>query len=426
MTILVLAYSISPIRGSEYSVGWNYVKEMSRYHNLIVLYGLAGSHLGDLQEIEGSELCKNLEAVEFIPVRPSRLARLLNTPNRNGVLVYSFYLAYRVWHWQAYQKALKLIGDRKIDLIHYLCPIGFREPGYLWKIDRPYIWGPIGGIKNRPIGIIINRNLVMGLKALLRNAVNTLQFRFSKRLRQALRRCDLLLVATSEMKQLLKTIHGVDAITLPENAITGEMLSQQRIVSLSTEETLNIIWVGTIDERKSLDILLSALARIGSKNWHLDVVGKGPLQSKLQALARKCAISDRVTWVGHLPREEVEKHYRKAHVHVITSMAEANTTVIWEAMSFGVPTITLDHCGMHDTVCDTCGIKIPVRTISEITHELASAINDILDNPSRIESLSHGVKACSFQYSWNRRCSDWQRIYRMAIEKWSSNKVEAN
>ena len=50
--ILVLAYAISPTRGSEYSVAWNYVTRMSKYHKLTVLYGCSGSHIGDCKEME--------------------------------------------------------------------------------------------------------------------------------------------------------------------------------------------------------------------------------------------------------------------------------------------------------------------------------------------------------------------------------------
>ena len=42
MNILVLAAFISPTKGSEYSVAWNYVKHMSKYNNLTVVYGASG------------------------------------------------------------------------------------------------------------------------------------------------------------------------------------------------------------------------------------------------------------------------------------------------------------------------------------------------------------------------------------------------
>ena len=28
--------------------------------------------------------------------------------------------------------------------------VGYREPGYLWKIEKPFVWGPIGGLENSP------------------------------------------------------------------------------------------------------------------------------------------------------------------------------------------------------------------------------------------------------------------------------------
>ena len=50
--ILVLAAFISPTKGSEYSVAWNYVKHMAKYNNLTVVYGASGDVLGDCSEME--------------------------------------------------------------------------------------------------------------------------------------------------------------------------------------------------------------------------------------------------------------------------------------------------------------------------------------------------------------------------------------
>ncbi len=36
--ILVLAYMLSPYKGSEYSVAWNYVSYMSKQNDLVVLF----------------------------------------------------------------------------------------------------------------------------------------------------------------------------------------------------------------------------------------------------------------------------------------------------------------------------------------------------------------------------------------------------
>lgn len=38
-TVLLITYDISPYRGSEASVSWNYVNNMQHSNELIVLYG---------------------------------------------------------------------------------------------------------------------------------------------------------------------------------------------------------------------------------------------------------------------------------------------------------------------------------------------------------------------------------------------------
>ena len=64
--ILVLAYQLSPTKGSEYSVAWNYVIRMSKYNRLTVLYGASGEHLGDCSEMEEFAQTNILPNVTFI------------------------------------------------------------------------------------------------------------------------------------------------------------------------------------------------------------------------------------------------------------------------------------------------------------------------------------------------------------------------
>lgn len=418
-TILVLAYSISPIRGSEYSVGWNYIREMSQDHNLIVLYGSAGEHMGDLDEVAKSPICQDLPNVQWVPVIPSGFTYWLNSFNRKGILIYTFYVAYRFWQKQAYQQAQQLVKNHLIDLIHYLGPIGYREPGYLWKIEKPLIWGPVGGVDNRSVRLAFEKGLVTGLKIAVRNLTNTLQLRFSPRVRMAFKRADFLFSSTTRVQARIKTVHGVESTPMPENAITDSMYARQRRVSVIPGHTVNLIWVGRIDERKSLDILIKALAPLRAGPWSLTVIGDGPLRSQCAELSRDLGLESQLTWAGKLSREQVNEFYQNSHVHVITSLLEGNPTVILEAMSFGIPTITLDHFGMHDTVCQKCGIKVSVAgSLQSIVEDLTHSILKLIKNPQIIEELSKGVEGCSQHFSWKQRRADWGGYYDMAISNW--------
>ena len=152
LRVLVLAYMVSPVRGTEFAVAWNHIRTMRTHCDLTVLYGAAGPHMGEVVDFPepnftdrdaGGEVC-------FRFVAEPRGAHWLNALNRRGILTYSFYLAYRVWHRAALAEARKLLAEERFDLIHYLGPIGYREPGDLWKLPIPYVWGPIGGATSFP------------------------------------------------------------------------------------------------------------------------------------------------------------------------------------------------------------------------------------------------------------------------------------
>ncbi|MDV7144372.1 glycosyltransferase family 4 protein [Tropicimonas sp. TH_r6] len=412
------------MRGSEYSVGWNHVTNMASHCDLTVLYGLAGPHMGDLEEIEDF-LAENgqIPGVTFEPIRPNRWAQLLNAPNRNGFWVYSFYLAYRAWHRQAAARARDIVAEREVDLIHYLCPIGYREPGYLWKLDKPYIWGPVGGMipTRRLAGA--PRGWKDDLKVRLKNALNALQLRSSARVGKALRRADTVIAATSENQAVLQDRFGVRALQFAENAIPDTWLAsgeQRPAVDHDRAEggALRLIWIGSLEARKAPDLLIDALSRLISTAWHLDIVGSGPLDGVAQDMVRDRGLETQIRFHGQIPRDQVQALLGRADTHLITSMSEGNPTTLWETMAAGVPTITLDHNGMHDVVCPSCGIRVPLGTWDQTCDAFAAAIMTLIEAPDRLAALKRGTCACREGYRWSRRAEDWMRIYRDTMARY--------
>ncbi|WP_375426906.1 glycosyltransferase family 4 protein [uncultured Sphingomonas sp.] len=413
-TILVLAYSISPVRGSEYAVGWNYVTHMSHDHDLVVLYGLAGDHMGDVEEMAAVTPEQFGGHVTFVPVLPDARARIANHLNRTGRVPFSFYVAYRYWHLSALAAARRILAERQIDIVHYLCPIGFREPGYLWRLNRPYIWGPIGGIAPRPVRAFMGLSLADGLRTIVRNLVNNVQFKFGRRVRQGILNSDVLLAATTENALAVERVYRRAPIVVPENAI--EPAARARHRSSANGVPLRMAWVGTIEKRKAITILLRALADLDRPGlWSLAVIGDGPLLVDAMQEARSLGIDRGIEWLGKISRQQAVERFYHTDVHVLTSLAEANTTVLWEAMSAGVPTVAIDHCGMHDSICDSCGVRVPLGTIKETSRGFAEAFNRLIDDPQAVERLSNGAIACAERYSWRHRVAFWTDIYDLAV-----------
>lgn len=376
-TILLLTYTTSPYKGSEPSVSWNYIMQMSKHCKIIVLYAMGKDDVD--KYLSGN----TIENVVFynIPIPKQRYKSLLGDIEYNVIQ--------RQWHYKAYLRAKELLEVHEIDVVHYLNPIGFREPGYCWKLKKPYVWGPISGVHIRPLSLWKAQDAFGILNTVLRIVLHNALLYFSPSVRAAVRRTDILFSATPKTREQFSLIHHKPSIYLPENGIT-KMYAEDP-VSVDINE-INLIWAGSICSRKALILLLRAIAGMQEqyrRKIRLNVVGDGKLRGKMERFCDRHGISDVITFHGSLPRSEVLEIFKKSHLHVISSLTEATTTVLFEAMSHGVPTMTLDHCGMAGVVCAKCGIKIPIRSYNQVVNDMRIHIEEIVDNPH--SGLSTGI-----------------------------------
>lgn len=421
--ILVLCYQLSPTRGSEYSVAWNYVKNMSQSNRLTVLYGVSGEHLGDMREMEEYLSTHRMPNVTFVPVRPGRWAKWLNTLNERNIFTYSFYLAYSAWQRQVFEQAKRLVAENKFDLVHYLNPIGYREPGHLWKLQLPYMWGPINGMANYPSVMFDFQPLSCRIKYALRSCLNSLQMRFSMRVRRAIERTDLLLAATTECAQICERKFGRRAEYLPENGMTAPAeLSWEKFADMDRQ--IRLIVVGSLDGRKNpLTVLKSLEYAKHPEKFHLDIIGDGPLRAQLEQYAHLQGLDRNITFHGLKSRDEVMQIFCKAHLHIVTSLGEGNPTTIWEAMSYGVPTLSVDHCGMHDTINPETGYLVGVSSSDHIARTMAQILDSISQNPEQLVSKAQQVVLQSEGFQWKHRVEFFEKCYDKCISNYSAKSL---
>ena len=142
LKLLISAYACCPNRGSEPGMGWNFVSGLSKFHEVHVITEQEKWEV-ELKKYlkEYPELSKNLRFY-FIRKKRGRKIRKIWPP--------SYYCFYRQWQKEAFKLAIKLDDKENFDLVHQLNMVGYREPGYLWKINKPFVWGPIGGLENSP------------------------------------------------------------------------------------------------------------------------------------------------------------------------------------------------------------------------------------------------------------------------------------
>src|SRR5262249_13068089 len=82
------------------------------------------------------------------------------------------------------------------------------------------------------------------------------------------------------------------------------------------------------------------------------IVGGGDDQSRLEHLASESGITDRVTFAGHVPDEELPDYFALAHVFAMPSTGEGFGIVFLEAAATGVQIIGGNRDGSVDALAE--------------------------------------------------------------------------
>lgn len=146
-----------------------------------------------------------------------------------------------------------------------------------------------------------------------------------------------------------------------------------------------ILCVGRHTEKKGIDTLLRAFARIAPK--HPDVtllqVGTGSLTARLHVLAKTLDIEKRVEFLGSQPHETVINLMKGAEIFALPSQtakngdSEALGIVFNEASACGIPVVSTWHGGIPEAVLDgETGFLVPEKEDAALAEKLDLLLGD--------------------------------------------------
>ena len=107
----------------------------------------------------------------------------------------------------------------------------------------------------------------------------------------------------------------------------------------------------------------------------------------------------------------------QSDLFVFTSLQEAASTVVLEALSLGLPVICHHCCGMGLAVTPDCGIKIPVRCPSHSIDGFGAALVQFLTTPALLSRLSAGALCRSQDLTWDHKARQIACTYDRILAK---------
>ncbi|MDY6874731.1 MAG: glycosyltransferase family 4 protein [Chloroflexota bacterium] len=132
-------------------------------------------------------------------------------------------------------------------------------------------------------------------------------------------------------------------------------------------------YAGRLVPEKGVDLLLEAVAGL-SGGWRLVIVGSGPELNRLELLARRLGLADKVSFEGDISSTRMPAFYRELDALVVPSRSRPNWIeqfgrVLIEAMACGVPVVGSD-CGEIPNVVGDAGLIFPEEDVGVLREHL--------------------------------------------------------
>lgn len=407
--ILISAHHCAPNMGSEHAVGWNLVSRLSKDHNIILITQDNEYRLDIEQSI--SKLTQSGHKIKAFFVK-----HISKTDGRSNNLRLTYYLTYILYQYRVYKLAKTLIKQFPVSIVHHLTIVGFREPGFLWMLGIPFVWGPVGGLVYAPTSLFGELSPKMKVFQHLRNMLTWLQFHLSLRVRLAYqatqKRGGCFIAATPDIGEHFQRYFGGNFIWVPE---TGSNIHAANHLIKSTTRSpankLRLLWTGGLIDIKPMGLLLKAIAQVNDHENKIEliVVGDGDSAAHYQALARHLNIN--ASFIGWVDHTKTQTYYQDADLFTLISIKDLTTNVVFEALANGLPVLCLDHHGYSYIIDKTCGTKISIDKTKNICQNIASELEKLSSNPNKLKDLSIGARSMAANFTWDLNASKISKVY---------------
>jgi glycosyltransferase involved in cell wall biosynthesis len=167
-----------------------------------------------------------------------------------------------------------------------------------------------------------------------------------------------------------------------------------------------LLFVGRLVDKKGIEYLIDAMPDILERYpaEELKIIGSGPLRQSLEQRCKDNGTSDRVSFLGPRPNQEIPDFLRRCAICIFPSVVtesgdqEGTPVAIMEALACECAVIVSDYPGARDIIKENqTGLLVPERSAKEIADRVIQLLED---RDSRRQLGQNGRKLVLEQYDW--------------------------
>lgn len=179
-----------------------------------------------------------------------------------------------------------------------------------------------------------------------------------------------------------------------------------------TDDDRVFVTVGRLVSRKGLDQLVEVINKLGNKKVHLFVIGSGPLEESLKALALEQGVAEQIHFLGQVDDQEKLEVLHMADIYTSTSVHEGFGIVFLEAMAAGLPVVCYDFGGQTDFL-ETEANGYVVKLNDKVAFQ--KGCQQLIDDPVLCEKISKHNQVAVSDYYIDRYAEKYESIYEKVL-----------
>ncbi len=399
-TILATTYAVNPYKGSEDGMGWNFVCQIARFNKVIAITRENNQpHIEKYMKENPSEIYQNISFLYFdLPY----WMRFWKKGGRGAMLYY--------WMWQKGIVGFIKKHSVKFDIVHNVNFHNDWTPSYLWKLGKPFIWGPVGHHPLIPKQYFSLYKKSYFIKDRLTWAIKLFFWNASLALSRTAHKANFVVAMNKSVADQLPLKPGKNSV-IPSVATEDFGYDLNRI-----KDSFTLISAGRLVPLKGFDLTILAFSKFlknldDISNIFLKIVGSGPELALYKQLCKQENIEQNVTFIEWIDRKDLLEMYKDASLFLFPSHEGAGM-VVAEALSFGLPVVCLDNCGPGEFITEKCGIAVEMKDHQTTINELALAITALYkDKELHAKMSKEARKRFENYFHWDRRGEQLDEIY---------------
>lgn len=175
-----------------------------------------------------------------------------------------------------------------------------------------------------------------------------------------------------------------------------------------------VLFVGTLEPRKNVDVLVRAFGLAARNGFAGDLViagGSGWATQDIDAALKESAVRNRIHRIGYVKQEDLPYWYCAADLVVYPSSYEGFGIPVLEAMASGTPVITSNRSSLPEVAGDAA-LTVDPRDIQQ----LAAAMTDVLASPERRTQMSERGLVQARHFDWTVAAERCLSLYQRALD----------